>query len=101
MRRSPVFSIVCGTALAAASLSSVRAQQPANRTVLDGVYAAEQAKRGETVYTDNCAACHDPKLLGGVGPALAGKDFIASWKDRTIGDLSTIRTRCHSRRPAH
>jgi len=87
MRRTTVLSIVCGTALFAASFSSVRAQQPANRTVLDGVYAAEQAKRGEAVYTDNCAACHDPKLTGGVGPALAGTEFITGWKDRTVGDL--------------
>src|SRR5687767_5061791 len=87
MRRSTVLSITCGTALAVASFSSVRAQQPANRTVLDGVYSAEQAKRGETLYADNCAACHDPQLGGGVGPALAGNDFITAWKEKTVGDL--------------
>jgi mono/diheme cytochrome c family protein len=36
---------------------------------------------------DNCAACHDAKLAGGVGPALAGKDFIATWKDKPVGEL--------------
>jgi len=87
MRRSTQLSIVLGTALAAASFASVRAQQPASRTVLDGVYAAEQAKRGETLYADNCAACHDPQLGGGVGPALAGADFLGAWKDKTVGDL--------------
>jgi mono/diheme cytochrome c family protein len=87
MRRTTALSIGFGTALAAAALSAVRAQEPANRTVLDGVYAAEQAKRGETVYTDNCAACHDPTLAGGVGPALAGMEFIAGWKERTVGEL--------------
>jgi S-disulfanyl-L-cysteine oxidoreductase SoxD len=85
MRRTTVLSIICGTLFAASF--SVRAQQPANRTVLDGVFAAEQAKRGEALYTDSCAACHDPQLAGGVGPALAGKEFIAGWKDRTVGDL--------------
>ena len=39
------------------------------------------------MYADNCAACHDAKLVGGIGPELAGKDFVASWKDQTVGDL--------------
>ena len=87
MTRTTVLSIVLGTALAAAAFSSVRAQQPANRTVVDGVYAAEQAKRGESLYTESCAACHDATLVGGVGPALAGMEFIAGWKDKTVGEL--------------
>jgi mono/diheme cytochrome c family protein len=87
MRRTTVLSMVFGMALAGAAFSSVRAQQPANRTVLDGVYAAEQAKRGEALYTENCAACHDATLAGGIGPALAGMEFIAGWKDRTVGEL--------------
>ena len=87
MRRTTVLSMVLGTALAAAAFSSVRAQQPANRTVLDGVYAAEQAKRGESLYTESCAACHDATLAGGVGPALAGMEFIAGWKGKTVGEL--------------
>ena len=36
---------------------------------------------------DQCAACHDPKLTGGVGPALAGKEFVGTWKGKTVGDL--------------
>src|SRR5688572_20240700 len=47
--RLTTVSIVFGAALVAASFSSVRAQQPANRTVLDGVYSAAQAKRGEAL----------------------------------------------------
>ena len=54
-----------------------------------GVYTADQAKRGEMLYGDACASCHDPKLVGGIGPALAGKDFIGAWKDRTVGDVFT------------
>jgi quinoprotein glucose dehydrogenase len=51
------------------------------------LYAAAQAKRGETVYADNCAACHDPKLTGGVGPALAGKEFTTNWQSKSVGEL--------------
>ena len=69
------------------STSTVGAQQPAERSVNDGVYAADQSKRGEMVYAETCAACHDPALTGGVGPALAGTEFITAWKEMTVGDL--------------
>ena len=56
------------------------------KSVKEGVYTAEQAKRGEALYKDNCAACHGEDLAGsGPMPALAGNDFIANWK--TVGDL--------------
>jgi mono/diheme cytochrome c family protein len=87
MKRTFVITIMSCTALSVASYSTLRAQAPAS--VAAGVYTAEQAKRGEALYADACAACHDPKLIGGIGPALAGKDFIAAWKDKTVGDVFT------------
>jgi quinoprotein glucose dehydrogenase len=56
------------------------------KSVKEGVYTADQAKRGEALYKDNCAACHGEDLAGsGPMPALAGNDFIANWKN--VGDL--------------
>lgn len=74
--------------LAVAS-SSVRAQQPAPRSVLDGVYTDAQAMRGDKVFADTCATCHGPKLMGTDtgGPPLAGKEFISGWKDMSVGAL--------------
>jgi quinoprotein glucose dehydrogenase len=58
----------------------------AGKSVKEGVFTEEQAKRGETLYKENCAACHGEDLAGsGPMPALAGNDFIANWK--TVGDL--------------
>ena len=58
----------------------------AAKSVKEGVYTAEQAKRGEALYKDNCAACHGEDLAGsGPMPALAGNDFVGNWK--TVGDL--------------
>lgn len=73
----------------AAAVSSARAQQPAPQSVLGGVFTAEQAKRGEKVYTDACAVCHGPKLTGtdAGGPTLLGPDFINGWKDMSLGAL--------------
>ena len=56
------------------------------KSVKEGVYTAEQAKRGEALYKENCAACHGEDLAGsGPMPALAGNDFIVNWKN--VGDL--------------
>ena len=56
------------------------------KSVKEGVYTAEQAKRGEALYKENCAACHGEDLAGsGPMPALAGNDFIGNWKN--VGDL--------------
>lgn len=87
MKRAIIYLTALGATIAFFSSLSVHAQRPASRTVLDGVYTAQQATRGETLYTEHCAACHDPKLVGGVGPALKGPEFISAWKFKTIGEL--------------
>ncbi|MBM3818579.1 MAG: cytochrome c [Acidimicrobiia bacterium] len=72
--------------LSAASYLSVQAQ--AGKSVGDGVYTAEQAKRGERVYAENCGFCHGDDLKGSdVIPALTGADFLGSWKGKTAADL--------------
>ncbi len=64
------------------------------RSQWDGVYSLEQAKRGEALYAEHCAACHGPDLTGGeMAPALAGGEFAANWNEVTLGDLyERIRT---------
>ena len=54
----------------------------------DGVYSLEQAKRGESLYSEHCAACHAGDLSGGeMAPALRGLEFTANWDQLTLGDL--------------
>ena len=57
------------------------------RSVLDGVFTEAQAKRGQDVYTGNCAQCHGPTLEGGNEAPPLGPAFIASWKGSTLGDM--------------
>jgi mono/diheme cytochrome c family protein len=53
-----------------------------------GVYTAQQATKGEALYKEMCAACHGDNLEGsGPMPPLAGMDFLANWKGKTLGDL--------------
>jgi mono/diheme cytochrome c family protein len=60
----------------------------ASRSVWDGVYAKEQAARGEAEYLNHCARCHGENLLGGEeSPALVEEDFLAKWNGKTAGEL--------------
>jgi mono/diheme cytochrome c family protein len=68
------------------------------KSVSDGVYTADQAKRGEAIYKEQCAACHGDNLEGsGPMPALAGPDFTKSWMGKTVADLFD---KTHSSMPA-
>ncbi len=77
-------------AVLAAPLCMLRAQAPAaeSRSVWDGVYTEDQAKRGEVIYRKECAACHGDMLTGGESaPPLTGGAFLANWNGLTMGDL--------------
>jgi mono/diheme cytochrome c family protein len=85
MKRKLAMMAVLGVA-AAAAFGSVSAQQ--SKSQWDGVYSAEQAKRGETLYQEKCASCHGPDMAGGeMAPGLSGGDFTANWNDLSLGDL--------------
>lgn len=59
-----------------------------SRSVWDGVYTDEQAKRGAPLYSQFCASCHGPDLTGGeMAPALVAGDFTSEWDGLTLGDL--------------
>src|SRR4030095_3213787 len=66
--------------------AAVRAQP--TKSVWEGCYREEQAARGKTGYSEQCASCHGPELTGGeMAPALAGGEFMAGWDGLTLGDL--------------
>jgi mono/diheme cytochrome c family protein len=64
------------------------------RTVLDGVYAEAQARRGEAAYQMNCAGCHGEDLTGRAMGPLRGDRFLDLWREDSLNFLFThIRTR--------
>jgi mono/diheme cytochrome c family protein len=84
-------------ALGASGLA-LRAQTP-TRNAWDGVFTADQAAGGKTVFDGKCAACHGPDLAGGgEAPALTGTGFIGEWAGQSVGDLAT---RLHTTMPAN
>jgi mono/diheme cytochrome c family protein len=74
-----IAALVCSAAVALA-------QSP--RSVWDGAFTADQAKRGETVSQKECVNCHGSALSGGEeAPALEGGAFLSNWNGLTVGDL--------------
>jgi mono/diheme cytochrome c family protein len=81
-----VSGFVLGGFVAVAAYSTAAAQ--AAKSVSEGVYTDEQAKKGEAIYKEQCASCHGDNLEGaGPMPALAGKDFLTQWQGKSVGDL--------------
>jgi mono/diheme cytochrome c family protein len=84
--RTTVAAVIAGGFLLTAAYATVGAQ--ATRSVNEGVYTADQAKRGEPIYKEQCATCHGDNLEGsGPMPPLAGKDFVSVWGGKTVGEL--------------
>jgi len=52
-----------------------------SRTVRDGVYSDDQAKRGKTVYETKCASCHDGSSMG---PQLKDDAFLEEWENKSV-----------------
>ena len=86
LRYRPLVAIVSGLV----GFCLARAQDPPQtpRSVWDGVYTEEQAKRGEPLYGKECAACHGEQLSGGESaPPLTGGAFLSNWNGLSVGDL--------------
>jgi mono/diheme cytochrome c family protein len=74
------------TAFAVAVVFALAAQT--SRSVWDGVYSDDQAKRGGAFYSKECSSCHGTELTGGESaPALVGDAFLSNWNGTTVGDL--------------
>jgi len=90
MRSNGLILLGAVALVAVTSTSALRAQAAATPTksVNDGVFTAEQAKRGEETFTKECSSCHGNDLSGdGFAPALSGSDFMSNWNDLSVGDL--------------
>src|SRR5205823_9307862 len=72
--------------LRAQQTTTSTASAASTRSVWDGVYTLNQAKRG-ALKSGLCTSCHGDSFEGDRGPDLAGDGFKMRWEGRTIGDL--------------
>lgn len=85
--------VAAGAIVFAATLIAGLASAQATRSVWDGVYTEEQAKRGAALYFERCVHCHGP-TLGGIDAAgaLTGPTFNGNWNGVSL-DLMLDRVR--------
>ena len=74
------------TSIGLLALRSAAAQAPVPR-IWQGVYTAEQAERGKTLYMSACIRCHGGDLLGTTAPALTGEKFMEVWGGESVDRL--------------
>ncbi|MEQ1886671.1 MAG: c-type cytochrome [Bryobacteraceae bacterium] len=68
------------------ALLPLHAQAPSSTK--DGVFTADQAKRGDALYATHCASCHGVKYEGrNQAPPLAGPEFAMNWDGQPLSDL--------------
>ena len=70
-------------------LAAGYAQQTASpKGIWDGIYTAEQAKRGKAEFDQTCSRCHNLALIGSErGPAIKGSTFLSHWDKGSVADL--------------
>ena len=83
------FALLLGIPVVIFPFWSSSAPRAANTTsVWDGVYTADQAKRGGEIYAKTCASCHGEKLEGqGQAQPLSGTEFTGTWDKQAVDDL--------------
>jgi mono/diheme cytochrome c family protein len=87
---------VMGLALGVTPGGGALGQMPSSGalSVRDGVFTAEQARRGQAAYTGPCDRCHGYKLDGASddpdmlpAPPVAGAKFLRNWDGRSLAAL--------------
>src|SRR5215813_3715170 len=69
-------------------LVPVYAQATAPAKIWDGIFTAEQARRGKAEFDQTCSRCHNLALIGSErGPAIKGSAFLSHWDKGSVGDL--------------
>jgi len=103
-RRTPLlFAALVLTAVVisprARAAEPVHRQDGTTKTIWDGIYTEEQARRGEQVFKTECSYCHRDDLAGGflddgverapalAGPRAFGSSLVDRWKDLTLTDM--------------
>jgi mono/diheme cytochrome c family protein len=95
--------------LAAALCATCGALARETASIRDGVFTAEQARRGQIAYTGPCDRCHGYKLDGASddpdmlpAPPVAGPKFLRNWSGRSLLALfEYVRTTMPANNPGY
>lgn len=83
VNRLALIGLLAGSTLIATPFSA-----QTTHSVWDGVFSAEQARRGEQLYQEACGECHGETLAGiDMAPGLAEGDFIWNYDGMPVAIL--------------
>ncbi|GIW52141.1 MAG: hypothetical protein KatS3mg081_1496 [Gemmatimonadales bacterium] len=86
VRSVPVLALVLWLVRVPGAEAQNDVSLPLARSVLDSVYSAAQAQRGETAFRQTCTECHTPSQF-------SGPNFITAWRGAPLYQLfDLIRT---------
>ncbi len=77
--------VTCLAAITAVGSANSGSQEAT--TTREGIYALDQARRGELIYRQQCSACHRDDLRGNTvdgGPPLRGLEFTTRWQGVSV-----------------
>jgi mono/diheme cytochrome c family protein len=102
IRRTVALLVASGAAAAAEA-------ETAGISIWDGVFTAEQVRRGQLAYTGPCDRCHGYKLDGASedpdmlpAPPVAGRKFLREWNGRSLAALAEyVRTTMPKNNPGY
>ena len=108
-RRALWLRLALGAAGLAGAVPTGPAYPEPATSIRDGVFTAEQARRGRAAYTGPCDRCHGYKLDGASddpdmlpAPPVAGRKFLRRWSGRPLGALfEYVRTTMPSNNPGY
>jgi cytochrome c5 len=78
--------VVATLGCASSSRAQATGEVPARRSVLEGVYTADQATEGKALFDQLCLRCH-------AAVDFANERFQAKWTARTLHDLYALVSR--------
>src|SRR5215467_5992644 len=67
------------------TLSAYTPQDNPGLTTLNGIFTGDQAVKGNSIYQDKCAKCHEGDDAG--GPTLVGRTFVDRWREDNLDVL--------------
>ena len=85
--RTVLMAGCAGLAGVLALAAIARAQQPAPASQWAGIYSEAQARRGQPLYADNCAACHGADLEGTISAPALQAPMMAARGGRSMAEL--------------
>ena len=75
-------------ALVSAAVIAFGQQNTTPKKIWDGVFTAEQARRGKGEFDQTRSRCHNLQLIGSErGPAIKGDVFLSHWEKGSLSDL--------------